>query len=170
MKIYIIGILITVTFSFGCQKENKVKEAPKRVEKNIDVTKGPFTKGIVATIKENQPYILVDILPEVNSFIKYAASSQKDYLRKRALLTCLEQLENKAEFKDAGIIKIRMIMVSESDEYGRGNWAMAPELALFEVKPTKLLTEANIPELKADELADFFLSQKYNTKYIKDSL
>ena len=135
---------------------------------SIDIQTGPYTKNIIATIKEGEPYILVDILPEVERFISYPIEIQKDYLRKRALQICQESINKKNEFLNYETIKLRMIMVNDSDEYGRGNWAMAPELAVFILKNTNKIMKIKVHERKAIELNEIIREQKFNSEYIKE--
>lgn len=132
----------------------------------IDVSEGPYTENIVAVVKNDEPYILVDILPEVNNFNKHPAGSQKVYLCMRALQICLQAIEKKEEFKDRNDFKVRMIMVSTSDEYGRGNWAMAPELAVFMIPRPKVPLD-KIGALRGEELTSCFSELNFNAKYIK---
>ena len=142
-------------------------EAPSKAATPIDITAAVKTENIIATIKNEKPYILIDILPEVDNFTKHTYELQRDYLRKRALQICQEHTKKKEEFKNFKVIKVRMIMVSDSDEYGRGNWATAPELALFMVKNTPEFLNTIVCELDGKTIEGLLEKEVFNTKYIK---
>ena len=120
----------------------------------IDVLGGPRTKTVMYVVKEGKPFILVDLARELPNFKDYAPAGQEEYLLKRALMIAASgDVLKRKEYEGKDAFVVRMILLLETDEYGRPKFNAAPEIALLEVarKVAAGLTPRRIAALTLDE-------------------
>ena len=115
----------------------------------VDILTGPHTTTILAVMKDDNPFVLMDMLPEAKILLSLTPAAQREYLLKRALVTLVDKVlpEKKYEGKDTFVVK--MILLNEKDEYGKPQWGSAPVIALLHVPRTA------VEALKIEKIANF---------------
>jgi len=109
------------------------KVAPPKSDK-VDVLTGPFTETILAVVKQEKPFILMDLAPELPKLKGYTPAAQEEYLVKRALMAVRsDNVWKKKEYEGKNTFVVRMILLGELDEYGKPKWGSAPEIAHMEI-------------------------------------
>jgi hypothetical protein len=100
----------------------------------VDVLAGPRTKTIMYVLKEGNPFVLVDLAPELPNFQGYPPAGQEEYLLKRALVIAAgDEVLKRKEYQGKDTFTVRIILLLETDEYGRPKFSAAPEIALLRV-------------------------------------
>jgi hypothetical protein len=106
---------------------------PPRSDK-VDVLTGPFTSTILSVVRDQKPFILMDMAPELARLKGYTPAAQEEYLVKRALMAVRsDNVWKKKEYEGKDSFVVRMILLMELDEYGKPKWGSAMEIALVEV-------------------------------------
>lgn len=100
----------------------------------VDVSTGPFTQTILYTLKDQMPFVLMDLAPELPKLKRYGHEGREEYLLKRALAVLVsDRVRKRKEYEGKDAFVIRMILLMELDEYGKPKWGNAPEIALLEI-------------------------------------
>ncbi len=147
-----LAILIVAT---GCTRSNAPQPSLPREDKaktqaappseqppksdKVDVLTGPFTNTVLSVVKQDKPFILMDLAPELSKLRGYTPAAQEEYLVKRALMVVRSDgVWKKKEYEGKNTFVVRMILLVELDEYGKPKWASALEIALVEIPRSAL--------------------------------
>jgi hypothetical protein len=123
----------------------------------------PFgANATVYAVKDGSPLILINMAPELATLRTLNTADQEEYVLRRALVNLFDASLSHPPYKSMEHFTIRMLLVMGTDEYGRGQWASALELALLEVDRAKLATRtsADLDGLTSDEVRALFASRK----------
>ena len=85
-------------------------------------------------VKDEKPFVLVDMATELPRLKSFAAAGKEEYLLKRALMIAADdKVLGRKEYAGKDLFVVRMILLTERDEYGRPKWGGTAEIALVEV-------------------------------------
>lgn len=147
------------------------KSAIPEMEKQdvVDTRVGPRTETILAVLKDDEPFVLMDILPEVVTINTLTESARREYLLKRALLTIRANALGESQFLDKDTFTVRMILLKDVDEYGRPKWGTAPQVALLRLRRERIepLTADDIHELERGQVEAMFLSVEIDPNHFE---
>lgn len=139
------------------------EEEPSTNPEKVDVLAGPFTKNVTYVVKEQKPFILMDLAPELRALKAHGKPAQAEYLLKRALMVAAaDNVLRRKEYEGKDVFVVRMILLTELDEYGKPKWGSARELALLEVPRSAVsaLSQEQINAMKLEEAKKLFTSRK----------
>jgi hypothetical protein len=109
-------------------------EAQPPKSDKADVSTGPLTSTILSVVKDQKPFILMDMAPELARLKGYTPAAQEEYLVKRALTAVRsDNVWKKKEYEGKDSFVVRMILLTELDEYGKPKWGSALEIAIVEI-------------------------------------
>ncbi|MFH1024906.1 MAG: hypothetical protein V1809_16115 [Planctomycetota bacterium] len=167
-----IGIVVAIVFVvWFVARENpsakvsdgKTKLTGRDVKSDeIDISTEPFAKDILYLMKDGNPLVLADMMPEAGKLAGHNEAARERYLMRRALQMVFEGLVKESKFAEQKQFVVSMILLKERDEYGRPQWATAPQLARFTVQPT-IRSKEDIEILATDQLMSQFSATKFNT-------
>jgi hypothetical protein len=118
---------------------------------SADNPDGDDKKGqVIYAFKNNKPFIVMDMFPELNRFKKLAPAAQEVFLMRRALATLHSDSMQKEQYKGSKQCVVRMLLVKSMNGYNQAEWGQAEEIALMEINRDKasshLESTENLPE------------------------
>ncbi len=131
----VAGVL-TVSLFGGCTGKSALPGyggAGDAKSDRVDVLSGPHTETILKVVQDEQPLVLMDMLPEGKTLAGLTTGAQGEYLMKRALLTLVTGASHDAKFAEYDTFIVRMILLKDVDIYGDPDWDKAPEIAWFKM-------------------------------------
>lgn len=137
------GLLILLWAGLGaCSRESdnpggtQISEPEAARKALVDIAQFQPTDRVVYAVKEGRALILMDMVPELEALTPLGPQGREEYLKKRALLTVTTQALGLEKFQGQGTFTVRMVQVTEYDDYDQPNWFSATPLARFEIERT----------------------------------
>jgi hypothetical protein len=129
-------------------------------------TTGPLTTqpakvgALACLMKDDKPYIMVNMAPELPNFGKAPKRTKEDYLLRRAAEVIIDFALAKEEYDGKASFVLRMVLLDGKDDYNRPKWGSAVDLAFLELKRDSLtgLTKESLANLDRQKFAQVFSS------------
>ncbi len=114
----------------------------------------PAVANKLFVLKAEQPFILLDVAPNLATLQSLGAEAQEEYLLRTAVRTLVAEALGRKEYQGKERFTVRVIAVTEKDEYKRPKWSTALELAVLETDRATLgeLQAADVDLLMPDAI------------------
>lgn len=128
----------------------------------VDLSKVAPTEDIVFAVKDGGPLILVDMAGETDHFQSLPAKARQEYLAKRALIIVAEQALARPDYQGMDLFKVKLVEVTDYDDYDQPKWFDADHLGSFRVtrSAAKGLKLEQINVMGLDELTKHITPEK----------
>jgi len=118
MRVQIIPVCLAVALmASGCDD----KSTPPAVDGGVPA--GPAR--VLTTLKDEKPYILMDMSPELGTFKSLQGTERETFLLRRAVKAVHEHGLKETKFTGKDSFVVRMVLVEGKDEYNRPKWGSA---------------------------------------------
>src|SRR5260370_12700999 len=123
----------------------------------------PFAPAsVLYAMKDNKPFILMNMAPDLDGLKLMDASAQEEYLLKRTLVNLIDFGSGRKEYKDYDHFVIKIVLMNQVDEYGRDKWGSALDLAAVEVDrlAIRALRSGDLDALTLEDTRGLFASRR----------
>jgi len=156
MRVQIIPVCLAVALmASGCDD----KSTPPAVDGGVPA--GPAQ--VLTTLKDEKPYILMDMSPELGTFKSLQGTERETFLLRRAVKAVHEHGLKETKFTGKDSFVVRMVLVEGKDEYNRPKWGSAKEIAIMETNraSAESITPESLGNLAEDKLRSAFTSSSF---------
>jgi len=144
----------TATDKAGAKPPEPTNLAPGKLPKD----------AVLLAVKDGKPFLLVNVASRLDSLKRVDRGDQEAFLQGQALWTVVDAALGHQPYQGKDHFVVRMITITERDEYARPKWGSAVELAVLELDRAAVagLTTAGVEKMPPEKTTSLFTARRFS--------